>query len=308
MSALRVCLLGRLSVCRNDHVVPGFDARKVQELFGYLLLNRGRPQSREALAGVLWGDAPAPQSRRYLRQALWQLQTALDGPVDRMLPRLLKADSEWIEIDPAADLWLDVEAFERAFEAVERVPGRELGVERARVLEEALELYQGELLAGCHRDWCLYERERLRDTYLTMLDKLMGHCETHHEYEAGLAYGARILRHDRASERTHWRMMRLQYLAGDRTAALRQYARCIAALEEELHVRPSRRTQALCEQIRTGGVEEEMPPPRKEAPAAALPPPDLQAQMQHLLKTLNDIQRSVGRQLRAVEVALKERR
>ena len=40
-----------------------------------------------------------------------------------------------------------------------------------------------------------------------------------------LAYGARILHCDRARERTHRRLMRLHFLAGDRTAALRQYPR-----------------------------------------------------------------------------------
>lgn len=39
--------------------------------------------------------------------------------------------------------------------------------------------------------------------YLAMLDKLIVYCEAHHKYEAGLACGNRILRYDRARERTH---------------------------------------------------------------------------------------------------------
>jgi len=38
--------------------------------------------------------------------------------------------------------------------------------------------------------------------YLSMLDKLLDHCEAAGEYEAGVAYGELILRHDRARERT----------------------------------------------------------------------------------------------------------
>lgn len=70
----------------------------------------------------------------------------------------------------------------------------------------------------------------------------MAHCQAHGEYEMGLFHGAQILAYDRARERTHRRLMYLHYLAGDRAAALRQYERCVAALEEELCVSPDQGT------------------------------------------------------------------
>jgi hypothetical protein len=78
----------------------------------------------------------------------------------------------------------------------------------------------------------------------------MGFCELARKFVAGIDYGMRILKQDRACERTHRRMMRLHYLAGDRTAALRQYARCLDALDQELGVGPARATVHLYEQIR----------------------------------------------------------
>ncbi len=83
-----------------------------------------------------------------------------------------------------------------------------------------------------------------------MSDKLMEYCEKRQEYERALLYGVRILRHEPARERTHRSLMRLLYMSGDRTAALRQYERCVAALRAELEVEPGRPTRALCEQIR----------------------------------------------------------
>ena len=85
---------------------------------------------------------------------------------------------------------------------------------------------------------------------LAMLNKLMTYFETIEEYEMGLVYGHRILQFDRAHERTHRRMMRLHYLAGDRTAALRQYDRCTAALDGELSVKPAKWTVSLYNQIK----------------------------------------------------------
>lgn len=91
--------------------------------------------------------------------------------------------------------------------------------------------------------------------YLVMLDKLMEFCEAQQQYETGLAYGSRILRHDPARERTHRRLMRLHCMSGDRTSALRQYQHCVVALEEELGVRPARPTEALYEQIRADRLD-----------------------------------------------------
>jgi hypothetical protein len=45
-------------------------------------------------------------------------------------------------------------------------------------------------------------------------------------------------------------MMRLHWLAGDRTAAIRQFDRCVAYLRTELGVEPAESTLALYERIR----------------------------------------------------------
>jgi hypothetical protein len=85
-----------------------------------------------------------------------------------------------------------------------------------------------------------------------MLDKLLDHCTEHRDYAQAISYGVRILRYDRAHERTHQSLMQLHFLAGDRTAALRQYETCVAALAEELDVAPSARTTEVWKAIRSG--------------------------------------------------------
>ena len=121
----------------------------------------------------------------------------------------------------------------------------------AAVLDRAVDLYRGDLLEGWYQDWCLFERERLRTMYMMTVEKLLAYHLMHGELDEGFACGERILRHDRAHERTHWRLMRLRYLGGDRTGAMRQYDACVAALREELDVAPSERTTSLYELIRS---------------------------------------------------------
>jgi DNA-binding SARP family transcriptional activator len=244
---VRMRLLGRVSI-EQDGQPPTDLPAKALELLSFLLLHRDRAHSREELAALLWRDAGAALARKYLRQTLWQLQSALAA-------ELLLLRSGWVRIDPDADWWLDVDAFERAWEASRDVAGAGLTGMQAHELEEAVVLYRGDLIDGSYSDWCIYERQRLQLTYLAMLEKLMGYCEVQHRYPRGVAYGHRILRHDPAREVTHRQLMRLHYRAGDRTTALRQYERCAEALDRELGLTPAAGTVALRDQIRADRLD-----------------------------------------------------
>ena len=252
---LRISLLGLFDARRGDRELLHFDSHKLQQFLAYLLLYRNRRHTRDVLADLLWSDHTTVQARAYLRKAIYQLQEAVSDTSPNQ-PRLLNVEPEWLQINPNAPYWLDIEVFERAFTRVRDIAGETILPEDAQLLRDAVELYRGDLLNGWYEDWCIYERERLQALYLSMLDKLMGYCEVHQAYEQGLAYGELILSCDRAREQTHRRMMRLRYLAGDRSGALRQYNRCLQALRNELSIEPSEITKSLCEQIRSDDFQE----------------------------------------------------
>src|SRR5262249_53252195 len=221
MPLLSVRLFGKLSVQHDEQIVNGLDACKVRELVCYLLLYRESPHPRESMAALFWGDSSTAQSKKYLRQALWELQTALNTHLHPGHDGLFLVEPDWVRLNPDAKLWLDVEIFEQVFSMTQGIAGAALDARGAEALQSAAQLYQGDLMEGCYQDWCLCERERLQSAYLVMLDKLMGYCEARQDYEVGLSYGQCVMRYERARESTHRRLMRLHYLAGDRTAALR---------------------------------------------------------------------------------------
>lgn len=247
MNTLRFYLFGKLHVETNGRLVQKIEPRKAEELLAFLLLHRDQPQSREHLADILWGELEPEQSKAYLRKALWQLQSILDSQGGK---GIILVDGEWLQINPHGNFWLDVKNLDDSFRSIQGMRGKDLHAEQVNSLQQAVSLYRGDLLGGWYQDWCLYERERLQHLYLAMLDKLMDHCETHENFENGVILGEKILQYDRARERTHRRLMRLFYRGGDRTAALRQYQKCVAALREELDVGPAERTRLLYENIR----------------------------------------------------------
>jgi DNA-binding SARP family transcriptional activator len=323
MTKLKICLFGKFSIQRDEPPATQLESPKVQEFFSYLLLHRNRPHARETLANILWGENTTALSKKYLRQALWHLQNALDQENESDGKRFLLVEPDWIRLNMQADIWLDIDVFERAFALVRSKPAHSLDAEKAEILKDAVQLYQGDLLEGSYQDWCIYERERLQQMYLAMLDKITGFCEYAQDYEMGLNYAASILRYDRARECTHRRLMRLYYLAGDRTSALRQYERCVTALHEELNVRPARLTVELHEQIRRDNFTSALPhanalphtselphanaQPRAEraqdAPeAAAATLPDVIHRLRELQILLTEIQRQVQQEIKTVEV------
>ncbi len=305
MSGLRFQLFGKFLVLRDGCELRGLDACKERELLTYLIAHRDRPHARESLASLLWPNTSTERSKKYLRQALWHLVSTLSKQPESA-QQLLQVDHDWVQLNLSGDIWADIALFDRAFTMVQGVAGRQLDHHQVNLLKEAVNIYVGDFLEGWYQDWCLFERERLQNAYLYMLDKLMDRATEDEEYEAGRAYGAKILSYDRASERTYRRLMRLLYRAGDRTGALRQYQRCAIALREELGVRPERRTRQLYEQLKveepgndSGAVDIEAGLNYKTAL------PDVLGRLKRLHSVLIAVQNRVHRDINAVEQVLK---
>lgn len=301
---LTIRLFGKFRIQQNHREVADLSASKVQELFCYLLLHRRRPHNRETLAGILWGESSTAQSKKYLRQALWQLQTALSQPPEPEPHQILHLDPDWIQIDPQAKLWVDTDAFEASYEAVKGMAGDTLDAGAVRVLRQATDLYLDELLVGCYYEWCEFERARYQQMYLAMLDKLLDHTQSQGHYELGIDYGLRALRCDRARERTHQRLMALYALAGDRSAALRQFDQCAAALEEELGVSPSAETYSLYHAVRDAGPEGRPAPPPSRARDSQ--PSDIMCRLKNLSIALSLLQDELQAEIQMVERMLSQ--
>lgn len=76
--------------------------------------------------------------------------------------------------------------------------------------------------------------------------------EDNQPHEAiGLAW--RVIEYDHAQEEAYQLLMRAHIVLGERSTALRLYARCVAALQSELAVEPLPETVALYETLRGDG-------------------------------------------------------
>ncbi|HEX5703531.1 MAG TPA: BTAD domain-containing putative transcriptional regulator [Pyrinomonadaceae bacterium] len=304
MSDLRFQLFGKFTAELDGSPLKGLDASKEQELLSYLLVARGRRHSRESLASLLWGEVPTSKSKKYLRQALWHVKTALESNGSPQEPVLI-VSRDWVQLNSQFEWWVDVDPFEQAVAAANGVRGESLDESKAKMLKEAVRLYRGDLLEGWYHDWCLFERERFQNMYLSVLDKLVNYSEVHSEYEAGLDFGTTILRYDPASERTHRQLMHLRYRSGDRTGALRQYERCVKVLDEELGVKPERSTTALYQQIRDSRLGDlDLPLSPSQSALSSVSAPEVLGLLKQLQSVLTTAQKCIQQDIQTIEQSL----
>ena len=104
MSTLKFRLFGKFNVECDTQSVKGLDSGKEQELLSYLLVRRDRSHPRETLASLLWGDSSTEKSKKYLRQALWHLQSGLEVS-DAAAPQLLLVEHDWVQLNWQSSLW-----------------------------------------------------------------------------------------------------------------------------------------------------------------------------------------------------------
>ena len=250
-SKITIRLFGKFSVHCGDRELLVHSSARAKEILCYLTVNRRAPVPRETLASVISGNSSTERSRKHLRQALWQLRADLSEGGDPGCARILNVADGWAELFMDDHVWIDVNEFERAA-GIPAESNPSLRSRDMRLLQQAVGLYRGELLQGWYQEWCLSERERLKQIYLKVIDELMSHFEASGNVEAGVGYATLALRSDPARECTHRSLMRLYCLAGDRASAIHQYERCIDALRTELGIEPDDETRELERQIRGG--------------------------------------------------------
>jgi len=240
MTPLAITVLGGLEIKLVGADAPlKLPTRKSKALLVYLALSPGMTRSREHLAGALWDRSAEEQARASLRQTLSSLRKALSV-----------TSTPVIDTDAHA-VWLDAEAVE-----VDAICFERLVAERStKSLEEAVSIYQGDLLGGfslreeSFEEWIGVERRRFRELAVQAFSDLLSHYARSEDFDRGIRIADRLLALDPLQEWAHCALMRLYWRTGRREAALRQYQECARILNRELGIAPAEETQRLAREI-----------------------------------------------------------
>jgi len=237
--ACKLTLLGGFALQAGNGEELTLPTRKDRLLLAYLALSAGKPQARDRLAGLLWGDRAETQARDSLKQALAGIRQAFrQADLD---PVRADRDSVTLQLDS-----IEIDAIEFVRQATETA-----------ACNKAVTMYRGRLLDGIDgltaefEEWLRPERERLGDLAVRALEQFALSSAPNAGASEAIRLGRCLLAYDRMREPVYRALMRLHALQGERTEALKLYATLRDALKQDLGVAPDAKTEDLYRDILT---------------------------------------------------------
>ncbi|MCW3053064.1 MAG: transcriptional activator, partial [Chthonomonadales bacterium] len=283
-ASLSITLFGSMQVRVDGLPLPPLRSHKPLWLLALLSLRANRPVPREWISGTLWPNSDQSQAFANLRPILSELRSALATESRR----LRSPDRHTLILD-LAGAEVDLLRFDTA-----------LARGTLSDLEQAVALYRGPLLEGCHEDWVPQEREMREDVYLQALQKLGASSLADGRYDAAADYYRRAVRTDpwREAARRGW--MEALAKSEDTNAALQVYREFVEVLRVDPTAIPDEQTTALYQRLRSKVRQHA----GRDAvvTAVAVPVPIVKGYLPHPLTDL------VGREDERMEVALQLRR
>ncbi len=253
---LNVRSLGGFGVWRGEVEIRDRDWRsvKARQLLQLLLVERGRMLPRDRIMDMLWPGLEVEAAANNLRVTLSRLTKAIEPNRPEGAPTyyvIQQGDTYGFNVE--SDHSYDAATFSAKADQARNVFQRGRREEALVLYRQAIELYGGTFLPDClYEDWSVVERERLGLLFTEVslrLGAMLIEDDLPHE-AIGLAW--RVLEYDQAQEEAYQLLMRAYGGLGERSTALRIYARCVAALEQDLGVEPMPQTVAIYQQIKSG--------------------------------------------------------
>lgn len=248
MTILTISLLGPVVGTINGRSLV-LSSSRAQALLAYLVMNREYPQQREALMELLWPGMTPQSAQVNLRRALYLLRQALTAADESIADHFFLSDRHAIQLNPEADVALDVHRF---CSLLRGSPSQEQ-------LEDAVALYRGDFLSDFYlpdsapfEEWTAAQRADLRRQAIEAYDNLVHQLISQKAYEAAQTYAQQQLILDSLHERGHRHLMEILVRRGQRSAALAQFDVCRRQLNQELGVEPEAETVRLYEELKHG--------------------------------------------------------
>lgn len=199
--------------------VPLQPAVSVQRLIAYLAIQG--PALRSDIASALWSDTTDNSALACLRTTIWRANKIMRGLVINCRGLLALAD------------FVDSDVQHFAAEARAQLS------EAAEPKISILEIGACDLLPGWDDDWVVFERDRLKQLQLHMMEAMAKSLSLRGDYGVALDIALRAVRTDPLRESARRVVINIHLAEGNLIEALREYKRFHREVTSELGVPPS---------------------------------------------------------------------
>jgi len=224
----RIHLFGALSIQEGQAAIR-LSRGRAHSLFAYLVLHPQSRHRREAIANLLFPDAPPDRARRNLSDTLHRLRKTLGE-------NWLWVEADTLAIQKNQRVWVDVWEFDKLVNS-----------DQPDELQRAVALYTGDLLPEIYDNWVLVERELRRNQLVAVLEKLVAHYEARANLQQALLHARRLVLTEPLHEPAHQSYLRLLGRLKRYGEALAHYEDLRQHLRAELNAEPLPETRRMIE-------------------------------------------------------------
>ncbi|OKP76556.1 hypothetical protein A3844_30265 [Paenibacillus helianthi] len=227
---VQISCLGGIEIHGAQGMKTKWKSKKSAEVFGYLLVHKGRLVSRARLIEDIYGGMPDKNAEIYLNTTVYQLRKLLDT---YGLKKSLHSDSMHYGLS-LNGVQVDVLNFEEGC--------RRMSVIDQTNIEEALELerlYRGDLFGDQVYAWAWNEIERLSFMYTSFTRRLCVALLDREETNTAMRLLLKLLKRNELDEESHMLLMKTLAMQKNKEALNRQYLHFADILQSEIGVTPS---------------------------------------------------------------------
>jgi DNA-binding SARP family transcriptional activator len=235
-------MFGPVQVRDGDRIVDSADFRgvKPRQVLHLLGLNHGHPVSKHRLAELLWEGRPPNSWGSTLEGYVSLLRQALQPGLGARGSVVLTRNGGYL-LDPTR-VTIDVARFDTLTESA----GTQPATRAMPVLQEALELVRGDLLAHERpTQWATEARSRYRKRLRRAGVQAARLALAANDPDATVGYAQRACEAEPLAEDAWQLLIEGHWRAGRRTDALRGVAELRGRLDAELGISPSRAVERL---------------------------------------------------------------
>ncbi|HYE82793.1 MAG TPA: response regulator [Clostridia bacterium] len=234
--ALVQCL-GRFRTTDGTNEVK-FRTEKAEELFAFLVDQRGDYISRSRIIDCLWEQHREDRALNLFNTTLHYVKKAL-LQCDINIP---------IQYDKGS-YRIDTSGFSCDYYSFYAVTSFAVSINDANIseFEEAAGLYKGDYLSAKEFVWAERNRQMLKDQYIRLLLGMAGYFKAAGRHEKSIAWMKAGLTHEPLHKEMNYRLIEALLLCDDRISALRYYNIYRKGLRKKLGQEPDEAFRALVE-------------------------------------------------------------
>ncbi|QGQ97526.1 response regulator [Paenibacillus psychroresistens] len=222
--------LGGMDIRSVQNVVVKWKTSKSAELFGYLLMHKGRLVSRGRIIEDIFSEMPHKNAETYLNTTVYQLRKLLDT---YGLKESLHSDNNHYAL-ALNQVHVDMLSFEEGCKQMIEID--DTNIEQALELEQ---LYAGDLFGDRAFPWAWSEVERLWLLYTTFTHRLCRALLNKGDTQTAIRLLTKLTAHNELDEATIMLYMKALAVQKNKEALIRQYLHYMETLYKELGITPS---------------------------------------------------------------------